>query len=600
MTFRNVVRLIAIVPVVGFMLVGYTNCGGFQPGGEGSTASTSPGGGGADSSLRSVCEQDLRKAFDTSYRPFLSSSSTCLNCHNEAGGSPIKFAARDAVVAFNAFMLVGADRADANAVNASHGPGKTGPALASQVQNARSGWDPAFQAYQSCMSSGSAGGGATNVLEMIEKNAAELYFGDGRTIILGWTLAIDEASPASARFPGFFTMEVKVQYEGTGANKVAVGYTFSNPKLQMLTGEVEAEIEGIVVTVNGVQVSGTEPFRSARKTARGIDPVTLYEGAVTAKLREVSSGDKIGVGFGFLNVRARTDNPPTPPTPTLAAAASFIRLTTVNLQITNDGTARRWCVSTSPTRPASTSVPCPGFEGATTSGWLTARPANVDLAVLLNRAPANGEAVQVYLWIANSDLKVSATAAQTSVTYDTTPPAAPTLSGIAPGPTQIADLLGVQDIPEQVTWCVKVASTRAGAENADNCRFGPNKPQFVGLTARGVSWVAIHARDRAGNAARSAAVSVTSPHEAITFTALSGAGTAQGVFASRCFSCHGPGGTQVAKWDASSYANTVARKTQILNSIQNSSMPMPPSGLLDPRERALIELWFNQGQTPFQ
>lgn len=436
-------------------------------------------------------------------------------------------------------------------------------------------------------------------LQLANKNSADLYFGDGRTVTYIWTMDTEEVTPDNARFPGEFRIDVKVNYQTVDTVKVATGYTFTNPRLQLFSGEMQVEVEGVVLKINGVKAQGIEPFLSARKTARGSDPTNIYSGSVTVNRDSVSTADKISVDFGYLSVQARSDNPPIPANPTLTVAKPYVADATFNVSVGNDSTARRWCLTADPRKPASTGVRCPGFEAnATSTGWLTARPGNFALANV-GRALAPGESFTLYLWVANSDLKINTAPASAVVTFDPTAPNTPTFN-VTLSATQLADL-SIPDVNEPVDWCVQDGATSKSVEDVGNCKFTPNKPAYVGLRGGGTRYVSVFARDRALNAARSVIMTVDNIYGRISFAQLADpASGARGVFANRCASCHGAGGPQQSLWDESSYVSTVGLKSKILDRISNATAPMPPTGPLDDREQTLIRLWFTQTSTPVE
>ncbi|HVK61604.1 MAG TPA: hypothetical protein VM432_08645 [Bdellovibrionales bacterium] len=587
---RRLSRFVAISVSFVVLLVGYANCG--QPFSEKDMASS-----GSSASL-SVCEETLKAAFNTSYRPLLTDSNLCLSCHVDNGVSPFKFSSSNLAKSYSTFKDVGANAIDANAISATHAPPITGPQNETAFKEARSKWDLAYASYQNCVSSPT--NGPSNVdLVMDERNIPELYFGDGRTVMASWYLAA-EALPVSARLPAFFMVDIAVKYETVGGVKTATGYTFSNPRIEMLSGEIEVEVEAVVVQVNGLQPRDLEPLLSARAISRGIGPTKLFDGSVVTRLPAVSSADKIQISFGFSEVRQRTDNPPTPPNPTIRANSAYTRLATVNITVGNDSTARRWCVTTSSTRPASTGVVCPGYENSTSTGWVNQRPTTIDLA-MLGRAPNQNESIPLYVWVANNDLKLSANPGVGSVIFDTEAPSSVALTSVSLNGTQIADLNGLGDSSETVSWCVKEAGNADDARNIQNCQFTTAKPSYVALTQAGTRYVAVFVRDLAGNPAQaSPARSVVNSYGRISFQQLSMSGDARGVFANRCYSCHQSGGAGFSKWNATDYADTVAKKSRILASIESTTAPMPQTGLLPAKERALIRLWFTQTQTPVQ
>ncbi len=570
----------------------YTNCGMVK-------SSHTEDSSAAKSAIISACESTLKQQFNNSYRPFLMQSNLCMSCHSDSGVSPIKFASNDLNVGFSAFMGVGPDAVDRNALSATHAAGVTGPALQSNLTSVHLTWDPAFHDYQDCLAGASTTTGAADALTMVDKKSPTLYFTDKRTVSLTWDLNSSDALPFAARIPALFLVDAKVDYNTAG---VAIGYMFTNPRIQMTTGESEVEIEGVVMRINGQKASQSEPFLSARKISRGIDPSLLFNGSIHVPLNAVSSADNISVGLGFVNLRARTDNPPIPPNPTLSVTNAYIRAVQIAVSPGGDSTARRWCLTTSAAKPASTAVPCPGFENnALSTGWLSVRPTTFKLTDA-GLVPTTGQVIPLYLWVANSDLKINTQAATTSVTFDLTAPNAPAYNSVTLGATQIADL-SLGNSNETVQWCVAESAIQADVTNINVCNgvgFTNTKPSFIGLKGGGTRYVAVFVRDLAGNTASAGNKTVVNSYGQITFTKLIGTG-AQAIITNRCASCHnGANVAANAKWDSTSFTSTVAKKTLILQRIVSSTSPMPPTGLIPAAEQALLQLWLTQTTNPVQ
>ena len=184
-------RAVAIVTSAVVISVGYTNCG------ESFSAEQlkSIGGGSLgeepiqpDTGPSTVCEADLRKAFQNSYWPMLSQPTTCLNCHTDTGVGPVKFASSNVTNAFNAFQQAGVGKVDQNALSPGHASGITGPALQPQIAAARAIWNPAVTAYNDCLTKPGGGGNVAGVLDLDQRNVPELYFADNRSVILIWDL----------------------------------------------------------------------------------------------------------------------------------------------------------------------------------------------------------------------------------------------------------------------------------------------------------------------------------------------------------------------------------------------------------------------------
>ncbi len=592
------------------LLVGYTNCSApfGSAGGAGSPANLSSEG--------SICEATLRDAFNATYRPLFRDPQLCLGCHVDEGVSPYKFASANLDKSWSAFKVLDLNKIDSNAVSPSHAAPVTGPQNQEKFVAARNAYDQARASYENCLASDTPtpGGDEPDELNadlvMDEKNLPDLYFGDGRRVTVMWSLDA-EALPVGARVAATFSVDISVDYVTEGEKKIPKGYTFSKPRIQMLTGEEELDVKGVTVQVNRKDLTGIEPLLSAEKIARGLGPMgqngvelmnVIHDGDVKVPLASVSTADKIRFALVKATKRARTDNPAAPAAATIRANATFTRTPRFAITIGNDSAARRWCVTTSASRPTSTSAACPGFENSTFRGWWVARPTEFDLG-FVGFAPTDNENVKFYVWVANADLRISEASGSGTIRYDIAPPAAVTYTGLAVNGTQIAEIQGLSNSNEEVRWCVKEASSMQDAQNPQGCTFRDEKPSFVGLRQMGTRYVGIHTRDLAGNVGPTPPVkSINNPYGRISFAQLTMDNDPRGVFKRSCFSCHGSGAAEAAKWNASSYADTITseNKPKILNRIENTSMPMPQAGLLPVRERMLINLWFTQTSTPVE
>ncbi len=585
-----------------FLTVGYTNCGlPFRSDSDLTNFASS----------RSQCEQDLEAVYKTTYLPLITQN--CASCHNDAGVAPLKIASSDQSLAFNAFMQASEGLVAANAVSPSHAAGRTGPQLQGAVDAAHAVYQPAFNDYNTCLASGNGGGGSSESFDLSEQNFPNLYFQDNQTVTATWDTT-SQGTPVSNRFPGSFKMDIKVRYGMVNGVSQPIGYTFTNPRVQMLTGESEVEIEGIVVRVNGAKVAGMENFLSAHDVARRIDPVIFYNGSVNATLPTVMSSDRVSVSFGFMKIRARTDALVIPPNPSLTIANMYSRAATLNISVGADTTARRWCLTTVNRRPNSTAEACPGYENSQLgNGWLTARPSTYNLADM-GPLPAQGVSTPLFLWVANSDLKINPGVISANFMIDTTAPQAPTIA-VNMTDTQIADFI-IPDVNEPITgWCWKESAVSDGIVTNYNCNsFQTTKPTMLGLTGGGTRYVRVTVRDRAGNTSDSAAVTVNNTLGRITYVQLTAASGNRAVFTNRCVSCHGVGQAAESAWKLStmadtqarideSYLDTVAKKNQVRQNAGTVATPATAthSGLtLSDREKALLTLWFTQTSTPVE
>lgn len=94
-----------------------------------------------------LCEAALSATFATSYHPVL--STTCHACHVPGGAGKGVFASKDVGLAFKDFRFATAEKISENAVNPSHAPGVSGPALETKITQAQNEWDAAVAACKS-------------------------------------------------------------------------------------------------------------------------------------------------------------------------------------------------------------------------------------------------------------------------------------------------------------------------------------------------------------------------------------------------------------------------------------------------------------------
>jgi hypothetical protein len=538
--------------VVGFVgtLVGYTNC---SPGfiqGKGSAALSSAQAAAA------ACEIELVNGFAASYQPLLKNK--CAQCHSDNGVAAPKLASSDSRLAYSTFRRYGPGLVDGNATSPTHAPGVSGSQNATEFAAAHAGWDNGMSSYNACLASQGPSGTpvplpTADTLEMETRNMPEIYYNAGVFQTEQWDMNT-QVTPVTAQFPGRFNVDVRVVYQTDASGvKTAIGYGFKNPRMHLLTGEIEVEVNGLIPLINGVKPAGAEEFGSAQAVVRGIDDTIIYNGEMIVPVSPVMSSDVITFQFRYLNARLRTDNPPIPPTPTIAIAGEshddYTRQLTVAIKsLGNDSTARRWCVTASPTPIRSANDPCPsGYDTGELNGWFSVSPMSYPAAQrpmadlkTSGRALNSGDQVTVYYWVANADLKVNQTAGTDTIIFDKDAPTPVTLGSVTLSGTQIADLNGLTNTSDAapVEWCVQVQQTaQIPGVNGCNGKWDTTKPTYVGLPFAGVNYISVFVRDFANNATLPQMTttttdvrSVSNTYGRISYTQLTTGGNAMSVF----------------------------------------------------------------------
>lgn len=187
-----------------------------------------------------------------------------------------------------------------------------------------------------------------------------------------------------------------------------------------------------------------------------------------------------------------------------------VQQTQVNVSITNDSTAVKWCLSESPNRPSSISA-CNG------GNWLNSRPSLFNLSA--------GDGIKtVYLWYADLNNNISA-AGKAQVNLDTALPMVISVS--------LTDLVSQSNLytneslvrltiisgSDDSKWCVIEQSSQSMAPSRPIRGAGcwvSSKPTTLELGSTGVRKVYVFSQDAAGNVSLSAAsaeidYSITSP-----------------------------------------------------------------------------------------
>lgn len=185
----------------------------------------------------------------------------------------------------------------------------------------------------------------------------------------------------------------------------------------------------------------------------------------------------------------------------LTGRSDRVRSRVVDLIISGDDGAERWCISSDPANaPLDATAACVGGQG-TASGWWTVRPTQQVL-------PAQDGSYDLWLWVADAEGRISRAAAHASLILDSIAPAAPVMA--------VADLVtgsalvtatGEVDVtverdPGATAWCLleRAASEPSPALPAhDDPCFVALPPARLQLAALGQRVVWAFARDEAWN-----------------------------------------------------------------------------------------------------
>lgn len=578
------------------LIVGYNNCSGHHTGVQGSAGLAASG---------TSCDAVLLQKYQASVYGFVHSDTTCKQCHVEGGIGLGVFASDDLQRSYAAFTGVGLSKIGYMATNPQHKPPYTGEQNQAAIAGLNDSWPRAEQEYLECLSK-IDGGGIDESLLTSAKPAPAIY-SDTNSQELSWDLDLAEGLDEAAHraLPARLSITVKVLYQTFNGVEKAKGYVFSNPTLLLKDASTQVVIEGLYIYINRALIANQTTFVNVSKVVGGTQPMLLMKADGNTIIDPVATTDVFSVFMRRAILTSATDDSTPPLTPLMTVtdmdtgSKTHLQDATARVSILRDSGIVRWCLSESPTRPASTEAPCdnPGAPEGALNGWQITRPTEF-------RFSAGDGAKTVYLWVANENLKINSTPATVTLTLDTVAPPAAVISDLTVTDTQVASL-SISNAADVSGWCVWEQNAVLAAPNRPaldhacwQWSYGGSKPDSVGFRGGGQRDVWVFVRDQAGNVSTASnKLTGTNPFGPITFALLKGpAGNPQAVFTNSCATCHAdsanPGYQRVRLFEYAE-AVKVADSGVLVSRTNNPLSPMPNvnGGLLEKKYRDLIRLW---------
>ena len=293
-------------------------------------------------------------------------------------------------------------------------------------------------------------------------------------------------------------------------------------------------------------------WRSTRPTTQQIDATGLR--TVYVFTRDLAGN----VGSAGTASITYSTSPPSDPVlsmnDSVTGLSAFAKQTAMNITITGDTNAVKWCVSEAQTtRPLLGTATCTGATGPV-NGWFTARPTTLTLS--------SGEGLKrVYVWTADISNNVNGNGTSVTTTLDQTPPLVPSVTATDPNTGSSAQTnqsvvnVSIGATSDALAWCVIEQAAAASAPAApafSNACFNTTKPNSVTLSALGARSVFVFTRDQAYNVSTTAGLatltySTTAP-AVPTFT-LSDAVTSSTTYARQLSTAASVSGdTAAIKW----------------------------------------------------
>ncbi len=582
-----------------------------------------------------TCDVALQSAFSQEVHPFFRAH--CADCHIEGGKGFGAFAAADVDVAFKQFKAKSLAQISVNAANDAHNGTITGGSKNKAAWSAiEELWPQREDEYLQCVSKSGAGGIDESLLTS-GKNDPRIY-SQRAAQTLTWDLDVstDLDLRATRSAPVRASIKVQVMYDSSNPPR-AIGYQFSEPTVAMKDGTSQVVLEGMYIYINRKVIASQTAYAYVSRLVKGTGPQILALGSAPTLIQPISTSDTIAVFFQRIVLTNDTDgsSPPAAPiltmsnvNPDLPNAARFVG-DQARVTITRDLGVVRWCLTTTPDKPANTEAPCVGGTGPVNGWYFIQRPTQIAV-------PAPDGDKTYYLWVGNSSLKMNSSPGTYTVTRDTTPPAPATLAfnGTHPGylerayppimdrnsPNFLRDdtsrsPLGYLPIARVIIthpnendvkgWCVKNDGNAPAANDACwRWRWDGGKPNNAPLPNFGNNNIVVFVRDESGNvSAVSNLVTGNNSVGSVTHSDLI-SNRSLGVFYYKCAECHqgsqSPGFQQLRLFElAGARMAADGADGSILVSRTNDPLrPMPnvAGGLMEEKYRQVIRIWARNPQ----
>ncbi len=510
-----------------------------------------------------VCENELKAGFESTYYGFARREKSCATCHDDAGKSGKPFASSDINLAYNTFSQLGYFNLNKAAVDPDHDIVEgvnneiTGGQLLPAFESMQFFWERSVSEYDVCKTGQPHNNG--DIMLTAGKVPSLIYFGTPQAQVLSWDLRDPRELGTNEQYiEGIISAKFDVNLVNlpAGATK-PIGYSISEPKVQLFNGSDEFVIQSVYVLVNNrFIVDGGLSWSALDIKVGGFGALDLAKNLsaenkiMNLKMEKISSTDRMSIIAKVMRIQPRdisglpklgnfdfafTNDGGTADTSYSNSAIATLRVKTGAALDTASGKIGRWCITTSPATLASSDEVCPGWAGVNLPyldkrGWLVIEPGvnhtantNIPLAYRVDLRTIslahlnllqNDTANKVRMWFVDARA-VLETVAEKEFRLDTVPPSPPEFTALFKTEyigksTQIADLtwqsLGSDGPngtdPSQLTYCVRTVAANTPANNititAINCTFVA-KPDFVTLGISGMNEIYAAVRDKAGN-----------------------------------------------------------------------------------------------------
>lgn len=273
------------------ILVGFNNCTPFV-----SDMNLASSGGGA---YRSVCEAQLKAAFQRTYHPFLQTN--CNACHSTAHGS------RDLNVAYQAFMSRGEALIDYQSTHA-HGGNSFTSSMQEEIDKFKASWTGAQNNYQECLEQGASNGSVgLKTIDKVMPNILRTADNNSWSSV-EWDL--EKELGGHSQFKAILKVEAKLNK----FNGVISGLLIRNPTMRLKDGSPNILVSGMMVYINGVKQTSVTTYSGLSKIVSLKTPVPLVDsGAAYIVHDNLQEGTLLGIEFGEIkNTNSFPDEPDVP------------------------------------------------------------------------------------------------------------------------------------------------------------------------------------------------------------------------------------------------------------------------------------------------
>lgn len=271
------------------LLFGFNNCTQFVADGQVTSGSS-----------LSVCDSQLKAAFQRTYHPFLRSN--CTACHSTAHGS------QNLNVAYEAFMARGESLIDYQSTNA-HGGNNFDATNQTRINAFKPSWTQAKNNYLNCLDESATVGGNAG-LRTTSKAIPNIMATatNNNWVGIEWDLETEAEGLANGTYGAILRIEARLNRE----NGEIAGLFLRNPTLRLKAEGQNILVDGLMIYVGGVKQTAVTTYTGVSQIVNTTTAVNLAGPSGAAYITYTNFIESTTLGLEITEI-SFTNQMPDPP-----------------------------------------------------------------------------------------------------------------------------------------------------------------------------------------------------------------------------------------------------------------------------------------------